>query len=152
MNVFELLKKDHETVKNLFARLEETNEEQVQEREDLFLSLNKELTIHALAEEKFFYSELKEDGETGEIALDALEEHKVVKKLLKELDGNKKGTKEWAAKLKVLQEAVEHHVEEEEGELFEQAAVVLDEDEAELIGEEIESFKNEQSELEETES
>ena len=152
MNVYELLKKDHETVKNLFAQLEETDEDQVQEREELFLTLKKELTIHALAEEKFFYSELKEDEESEETTLEALEEHKVVKKLLKELDGNQKGTKEWAAKLKVLQENVEHHVEEEEGELFEQAAEVLDEDDAERIGEEIESFKNEQSELEESQS
>jgi hemerythrin superfamily protein len=149
MKVYELLKKDHETVKSLFAKLEETTEEQGEEREDLFQTLQHELTIHALAEEKFFYPALKENEESEEIALEAIEEHKVVKRLLKELDANLKDTKDWAAKLKVLQENVEHHVEEEEGELFDKAKRILDDAEAESIGEEIEAFKTEQSEMEE---
>jgi len=148
MIVYELLKKDHKKVKALFAQLEKTDESQAEEREELFHTLHQELSIHAAAEEKFFYPALKNEEESEEIALEAVEEHKVVKKLLKELDVNGKGTKEWAAKLKVLQENVEHHVKEEEGELFEKAEDVLDDEEAKRIGEEIEAFKAEQTELE----
>jgi hemerythrin superfamily protein len=148
MDVYELLKKDHETVKKLFAELEETDEEQAEKRERLFSTLNQELTVHALAEEKFFYPALKGEAEAEDHTLEAIEEHKVVKKLLKELEANKKDSKEWAAKLKVLQENVEHHVEEEEGELFEKAEEILDEDESERIAEEIEAFKMEQAEME----
>ncbi|MDB5104800.1 MAG: hemerythrin [Fibrobacteres bacterium] len=148
MNVYEILQKDHETVKALFGKLEETTEDQVEERERLFQTLNQELTVHAAAEEKFFYPALKNVEESEDDTLEAIEEHKVVKKLLKELEANQKGTKEWAAKLKVLQENVEHHVEEEEGELFEKAEDILDEEEADSIGEEIEAYKAEHSEME----
>ncbi|MEO6094478.1 MAG: hemerythrin domain-containing protein [Fibrobacteria bacterium] len=148
MNIYELLKKDHKTVKSLFSKLERTTEEQSDEREDLFQTLKQELSVHALAEEKFFYPLLQEEEESEDIALEALEEHRVVKRLLKELDANQKGTKEWAAKLKVLQENVEHHVEEEEGELFEKAEDVLSKEQAEEIAEQVEDFKAEQDALE----
>ncbi len=148
MKLFELLKKDHESVRKLFAKLENKDENQAEERDEIFQTLNQELSIHAMAEEKFFYSALKEKDGAEENTLEALEEHKVVKKLLKELDANEKGSKEWAAKLKVLQENVEHHVEEEEGELFEKAEEVMDDEEMERIGEEIEAFKAEQLQTE----
>jgi hemerythrin-like domain-containing protein len=63
---------------------------------------------------------------------------------LKALDTNQKGTKEWAAKLKVLNENVEHHVEEEEDDLFEKAEDILSDEDAEEIGEAVEEFKEEQ--------
>jgi hypothetical protein len=148
MNIYELLKKDHETVKSLFAELEGTTEEQGDEREELFQTLKQELSVHALAEEKFFYPLLLEEEESEEIALEAVEEHKVVKKLLKELEANRKDTKEWAAKLKVLQENVEHHVEEEEGELFEKAEDIISEELAAEIAAQVEAFKAEQDALE----
>lgn len=71
-----------------------------------------------------------------------MEEHKVVKRLLKELNSSDKSTKEWGAKLTVLREIVEHHVSEEEGELFKKAKKVLDDEIAQKIGQQIENFKD----------
>lgn len=143
MDVYKLLKQDHETVRAIFKELEGTTERALKKRESLFSELDFELTVHALAEEKFLYPLLKEAEASHELALEALEEHKVVKKLLKELEKDDKGTEEWAAKLKVLEENVEHHVEEEEGELFKLARKVIDADTAEQLATEIASFKEE---------
>jgi hemerythrin superfamily protein len=147
MDLYGLLHQDHEKVKSLFEALEKTTERAGRKREELFAKLNAELTLHSQAEEKCLYPRLKDEKETREITLEALEEHKVVKKLLKELDAMEKDSEEWAAKLKVLMENVEHHVEEEEKELFKQAKAVLSSEEAEEIAEEIDAYKEEHSEL-----
>jgi hemerythrin superfamily protein len=143
MDVYKLLRQDHETVKSIFEELEGTTDRAVKKREALFHDLNTELTVHALAEEKLLYPLLKEEEETREAALEAIEEHKVAKRLLKELEAGDKGTEEWLARLKVLRENVEHHVEEEEGELFRKAKAVLRGEEAERLGAEMEAFKEE---------
>lgn len=144
MDVYKLLHLDHETVKSIFEELEETTERTVKKRETLFDELKLELTVHALAEEKFLYPILKERGETREIALEAVEEHTVIKRLLKELDTGSKGSEAWLAKLKGLRENVERHFEEEEGELFKKAKKIIGDDLAEELATEIEAFKEEQ--------
>jgi iron-sulfur cluster repair protein YtfE (RIC family) len=144
MDIYTLLQEDHEKVKSLFDELEETTERALKKRAHLFSELKMELEIHALAEEKYFYPLLKEDDSTHEMALEAVEEHAVVKRLLKELEKDDKGTEEWAAKLKVLKENVEHHVGEEEGDLFKKAKQVIGKDIAEQLAEEVEAFKEEQ--------
>lgn len=141
MNVYELLHKDHMTVKDLFSKLEKTDESQAEKREKLFATLNHELTVHALAEEKLFYRKSLKEGKTREITLEALEEHKVMKHLLKGLDANQKGTEQWAAKLSVLMENTEHHVKEEEENLFKKCRLVFTDEEAEQIGKEIQAMK-----------
>lgn len=140
MNLFEMLHKDHEKVKDLFEKIEK----KPANFEELFATLKTELEVHAQAEEKFYYSELKDGEESHEITLEALEEHKVAKRLLKELDSQNKDTDQWMAKLKVLRENVEHHIEEEEKELFEKSKKDLDKSELEAIAEDIEEFKEEQ--------
>jgi hemerythrin superfamily protein len=149
MDVFKLLKEDHQKVKSIFHELEDTTERALKTREHLFTNLKMELTLHAEAEEKFFYPKLVDPKPSHELALEAIEEHKVVKTLLAELDTDAKNTEEWAAKLKVLQENVEHHVEEEEGQLFPKAKKIISEAEAISIAAEIEAFKEEASAMEE---
>jgi hemerythrin-like domain-containing protein len=143
MDIFTALKKDHAKVKGLFEELEKTTERGVKTREELFASINEELTLHAELEEKLFYPRLKEEKETHETTLEAMEEHALVKKLLKELEAAPKGTEVWAAKAKVLMENVRHHIEEEEGELFKQARRVLGKEEAAELAEQAEEFKSE---------
>ncbi|HMF58490.1 MAG TPA: hemerythrin domain-containing protein, partial [Pyrinomonadaceae bacterium] len=118
MNAFELLKEDHKKVSEIFAKLEETTERAVKTREEVFARLQTELEIHTRIEEQIFYPAIKDAEETHDITLEAYEEHAVVKTLLGELAKEPKDTEEWAAKLKVLKENVEHRVEEEEGEMF----------------------------------
>lgn len=151
MDVYKLLHEDHLKVKSLFKELEDTTERAVKTREHLFFALKTELSLHAEAEEKFFYPRLEPPKETHDITLEALEEHKVVKILLQQLDEEDKGTEEWAAKLTVLRENVEHHVKEEEEDLFKKAKKVLSQEDSESIAGEIEAYKEEHSALEERE-
>jgi hemerythrin superfamily protein len=141
MNAFTLLKADHKKVAGIFEKLEPTTERGVKTREQLFAQLKNELDLHARIEEEIFYPALKEADETHDIVLEGYEEHAVVKRLLSELDELSKDDEIWGAKLKVLQENVEHHVEEEEGEMFSSARKVLSAEEVEALGERLEAAK-----------
>lgn len=138
MNAFQLLKNDHKIVSGLFDQIESASG---QAKAQLFARLKSELDVHALIEEKVFYPALENKKESREITLEAYEEHKVVKDLLAELANGSSADDEWDAKLKVLRENVDHHVEEEEGELFDKANDVLSDDDLERIGEEMEAEK-----------
>jgi iron-sulfur cluster repair protein YtfE (RIC family) len=144
MNAFTLLKADHKKVAGILEKIDETTERAVKTREELFTQLKTELDIHTRIEETIFYPALKEADETRDITLEAFEEHKVVKTLLGELESLGKDKEEWTAKFTVLKENIEHHVEEEEGEMFPKARKVLGEDGAETLGTRMEKAKGEQ--------
>ena len=144
MDVFTLLKNDHEKVSGIFAKLEETTERASKTREELFAQLKQELDVHAHIEETIFYPAIKNEAETREITLEGFEEHHVIKTLLRELEGQSVETEQWTAKLKVLKENVEHHVEEEEGELFDGAREVLSREQIEELGTRMEEAKRQQ--------
>ena len=122
MNAFALLKADHEKVAGILETIEETTERAVKGRDELFARLKAELDLHAMIEEEILYPALEDTEEAPEITLEAYEEHRVVKQLLSELEIEPKDTEEWTAKFSVLKENIEHHVEEEEGEMFKRAA------------------------------
>ena len=144
MNAFKLLKADHEKVAGIFEKLEPTTERGVKTREDLFGQLKTELDIHAHIEETILYPALEEADTTHDLVLESYAEHHVIKQLLAELDELSKADEQWGAKLKVLQENVEHHVEEEEGELFPKGQKVLSAEEVEALGERLERTKTNQ--------
>jgi hemerythrin-like domain-containing protein len=141
MNAFQLLKEDHQKVSGIFQQLEPTTERAEKTRTELFARLSQELDIHAKVEETVFYPAIKQAAETREIVLEGFEEHHVIKILLKELEATPVDTEQWTAKLKVLQENVEHHVEEEEGEMFQKARQVLSEEEINQLGAQMEEEK-----------
>ena len=141
MNAFQLLKEDHQKVSGIFQQLEPTTERAEKTRTELFAKLQEELDIHAKIEESIFYTAIKQAAETREIVLEGFEEHHVVKLLLKELEALPVDTEQWTAKLKVLQENVEHHVEEEEGEMFQKARGVLSEEQINDLGARMEEMK-----------
>ena len=87
---------------------------------------------------------LRREAETREITLEGLEEHHVMKVLLRELAAMKFDSEQWTAKLKVLKENVEHHVEEEEGEMFVDAKKILSKDLIEEIGAQLDTEKKTQ--------
>ena len=144
MDAFTLLKQDHEKVSGIFEKLEDTTERAIKTRAELFAQLKTELDIHAHIEETILYPVLKEADETREIALEAVEEHNVVKQLLSELEEMPVDQEEWKAKLTVLRENVEHHVEEEEGEMFGQARQILSREQIESLGDQLQAAKQEQ--------
>ena len=138
MDPFELLKADHRKVEQLFTELESASGN---EKLNVFKQIKTELELHTHIEEKIFYPALEEPEETHDLALEAYEEHAVVKNLLKELGRARTANDEWEAQAKVLQENVEHHVEEEENELFEKAESALEEEQLEALGEQMEAEK-----------
>lgn len=144
MNAFTLLKADHEKVAGILEKIDETTERATKGREELFAQLKNELDVHARIEEEILYPTLEEYEETRDISLEAYEEHAVVKRLLEELASAPKDDEQWTAKFTVLKENVEHHVEEEEGEMFQKARTVLSEDEIEALGERLQLAKQRQ--------
>ena len=138
MNPFQLLKNDHKIVSGFFDQIESASGNS---KKQLFTRLKSELDIHAHIEEKIFYPALENKKESREITLEAYEEHKVVKDLLSELANAQSADDEWDAKLKVLRENVDHHVEEEEGELFDKADDVLNDEQLDRLGDEMEAEK-----------
>ena len=141
MDAFALLKADHKTVAGILEQIDQTTERAEKGREDLFTRLKNELDVHARIEEEIFYPAIKDEEETHEITLEAYEEHKVVKQLLAELEAEPKNTEEWKAKFTVLKENIEHHVEEEEGEMFKNARKVLSTEESAELGVRLEEAK-----------
>ncbi|MFY9555801.1 MAG: hemerythrin domain-containing protein [Blastocatellia bacterium] len=141
MNAFDLLKEDHKKVADLLEKLEPTTERAVKTRDELFTRLNNELEVHAAIEEQIFYPAIKEAEETRDITLEALEEHRIVKQFLRELSSTPKDSETWTAKLTVLKENIEHHVEEEEGEMFKKARKVLTDKQVEELGARMEAAK-----------
>ena len=139
MDAFNLLKADHRKVEKLFAQLESASGGEAKMR--VFEQIKTELELHTHIEETIFYPATEEPKQTHDLTLEAYEEHNVVKKLLQELSRAKSPNEEWEAKAKVLQENVEHHVEEEENELFPKASSALSTEEIETLGEEMEAEK-----------
>ena len=134
MDALTLLKTDHDKVKKLLTELESTTERGVKTREQLFATIKGELTVHEIIEEEIFYPELKGHPKARDIVLEGYEEHHVVDLLMGELEALDVSDESWGAKAIVMKENVEHHIEEEEGEMFEAARSVFDEDELRELG------------------
>jgi hemerythrin-like domain-containing protein len=141
MDAMSLLKEDHRKVKKLLAELESTTERGVKTREELFTKVKQELVIHEAIEEEIFYPALKEHPKTKEIALEGYEEHHVVDTVMAEIEGVAYDDEKWGAKFTVMKENLEHHIEEEEGEMFKQAKQVFDQDELTQLGESMKARK-----------
>ena len=134
MNALTLLRTDHTKVKALLKELEATTERGVQTRQRLFADIKAELTVHETIEEEIFYPELKAHPKAKDLVLEAYEEHNVVDTLMGELSSLSVEDETWGAKAKVMQENIEHHIEDEEGEMFDKAEQVFNEAELEDLG------------------
>src|SRR5262245_37394717 len=147
MNAIELLKKDHETVKSLFQSFEKAKEQDdVESKRSLFGSIKQELDAHTRVEEEIFYPAFdraagEKDEDDKELVLEAGEEHQQVKTLLAELSDMEPDEKTFDAKMKVVKDNVDHHVEEEEGEMFPHAQKQLSSEELEQLGERMAALK-----------
>jgi len=141
MNPFTLLKADHKKAAAIMEKIDSTTERGVKTREELFAQLKAELELHTRIEETILYPALKEVDKTRDITFEAYEEHAVVKRLLAELDKLGKDEETWTAKFTVLKENVEHHVEEEETDMFPKATKALSQEEVEALGTRLEKAK-----------
>jgi hemerythrin superfamily protein len=137
MTAIELLKKDHRKVDNLFAQIEDG----LGDPAAIFDQIYRELSLHADVEETLFYPELETESETSDKVQHSYKEHREVRTLLEELAAGNPGSEVWLTQLNELKESVEHHVEEEESELFPKAEEVLGDARLREIGRKIEQVK-----------
>ena len=145
MNALELLKADHDKVKSILRELEPTTERATKTRTELFQKLKAELTVHEIIEEEIFYPTLKEHPKARDIVLEGYEEHNVVDTIMGELEATDVTDETWGAKFKVMKENIEHHIEEEEGEMFKQARSVFDADELRQLGDRMAARKEQRT-------
>ncbi len=134
MDAISLLKADHDKVKKMLADGEDTTERAEVTRTELFEKLKAEMLIHERIEEEIFYPALKAHPKAKDIVLEGYEEHHVVDGIMGELEVLPVTDETWGAKFLVMKENIEHHIEEEEGEMFKSARQVFETDELESLG------------------
>jgi iron-sulfur cluster repair protein YtfE (RIC family) len=120
MKATELLKKQHREVKALFGKAKKAKSA---DRHGVMDEITHKLQTHMTIEEQIFYPAVREldTKKTDEIVPEAYEEHHVVKLVLDELPDVDLDDEQYEAKVTVLSELIEHHVEEEETEMFKNA-------------------------------
>ncbi|EIK97261.1 hemerythrin hhe cation binding domain-containing protein [Pseudomonas sp. M47T1] len=144
MNAIELLKADHEKVKSILAQLSESTDRGIKKRTDLLAKLEMEITIHTRLEEEILYPAFKQAGgkDEAEMYYEAKEEHRTVDSLvLPDLKVTDPSTPEFAGRVKVVKELLEHHIEEEETDMFPDAEKLLGKEALEALGEQMETMK-----------
>jgi hypothetical protein len=139
LDIYALIEGDHRVVEELFAKLEE--EQSLRQRERLFEQLKTEILRHKEVEERTFYAALSTLPEIADLIEEAMEEHVDAEELLQELDGLDPEEEEWAATLQELREEIEHHVSEEEGEIFAGAKKLLSAEQAKKLAKEFQAEK-----------
>ena len=127
-DAIELLKSQHREVEALFESYEKLGDNANKSKQSVFEKIADALAMHATIEEKHFYPAVKAKR-TEDILLEALEEHLGIKRVIADLLKLDATADTFDAKVKVLKEQVEHHVEEEESDLFPKVRKVLDKDE-----------------------
>ena len=143
MDGFKLLEQDHDKVKRLCNELnEETSEQAIERRKQLFAEIEGEIKLHEECEEKVLYPTLRAHPKLKDIVLEGYQEHHVVDLILGELRNLNPSDETWAAKAKVMQESLEHHIEEEEEKMFPQARKEMSKDEIEELGRQMEAIKD----------
>ena len=146
MDAIQLLKADHKKVNELLTELADTTSRAVKKRADLLEKIRVSLAAHVAIEEEIFYPAFKQAGkkEEAQMYYEALEEHRAAGDLvLPDLLNTKPDSERFSGRAKVLKELVEHHVEEEEGEMFKTARKLLSKAELAQLGERMEQRRAE---------
>lgn len=140
-DALDLLERDHRRIEALLEQGVETDAASLTTRKAIFEQLARELAVHEQIEEKILYPALKSHAEAKDIVLEGYQEHHVADVLVKELHEMPPSDERWGAKLKVLKESLEHHIKEEEGEMFKTARSVLSREQLAEIGTRMDTMK-----------
>jgi len=136
MNIFEALTKHHDTLRDLFGQAASDSSK--------FPELKKHLQVHHKNEEKILYEVMKNKEQTRKDALEAIEEHHVIELLLVDLENFPTSDERWVIKLEVLEEYTNHHLKEEEDEIFPEGQKVIEAAASEEMGKRFEAIKAKQ--------
>jgi hemerythrin superfamily protein len=137
------LHRDHEEVSSLLTQILDTTDNH--KRGELFREMMSKLLAHAKAEQKILYRKLEksQDSDVRNFAFEGEVEHEVVESQLQQLARTRnKDTEQWTARMIFLQEAVKHHVKEEESTGFSSAHQEFDSEELKKLGEQFQHEKN----------
>jgi hemerythrin superfamily protein len=113
-----LLTEDHKKVKELFEKFEKLSDRSKVNKKKIADQICLELTVHTQVEEEIFYPAVREPIKDDDMMDEAVVEHASAKELIAQISEMDPGDELYDAKVKVLSEQIEHHVEEEEGEMF----------------------------------
>ena len=144
MSILNLLKDDHAEVNDLLEQMCDTTERAAKKRQLLFEKMKAALTAHSHAEDATFYQPLLKDGDDPDALLEAEVEHQVVERLLMDIEQTDAADEKWLAKVTVLSELVQHHVKEEESEIYKLARKTFDRKELDAMGERFEQAKEQE--------
>lgn len=135
--ILNTLAKEHGEVSGLMMRIEATKDDAdgADTRRDLFEKVVVELLSHAHAEERHLYAALERYPESQSKMKDARSEHSEMERLIGTLDGIPYSSPEWMTTFKELKDLVQHHVDEEESDVFEIAKDVMSKDELQALDE-----------------
>lgn len=141
MNALEVLRNDHDKVRQLFKHFESVNDETEHRR--LAELIKTELQAHAHIEDSIFYPALDDtDSEDiSELVDEALDAHHGIETLLDAIERLNRDGQDLRSKMLELKEQVEHHATQEEKDMFSRARELLSADDLEEIGQELESEK-----------
>lgn len=140
---FVLLETDHRKFEQLLKQGGETTERAVKRRTELLTTLAAELNVHEMIEEKILYPALKSHARVRDIVLEGYQEHHVADLIVKELHALATDDEKWGAKFKVLKESIEHHIDEEETQMFRTARGILSREELTDLGVRMKALKRE---------
>ncbi|MDN7024322.1 hemerythrin domain-containing protein [Methanoculleus sp. FWC-SCC1] len=137
-NVIDILKQEHEEV---LSMLEKLSSKGVSDRSSMYSSMKSALLPHMEGEEKAVYPGFEQAGMHDKV-LESIEEHNAVKSLISQLDNASMSNEDvWVAKIKVIRENVQHHVKEEEEEIFPKARQSMSSSDLEEMGNKFEEAK-----------
>jgi hemerythrin superfamily protein len=135
MSILNDLHTDHENAKAALTKILRATDSK--DRKKIFTRFADELTAHSRAEEKVFYTRLRKTEEGKDQALEGTVEHHVVDRLIEDMKKNSNAmSDDWSAQCRVLKELLEHHIKEEEGDMFKTARKTFDAKLLEKMGEE----------------
>jgi hemerythrin-like domain-containing protein len=140
----DLLKSQHDDVRKLFKQYEDSGENAHATRKRLIDEAGRQLDIHAELEERIFYPACREleDEDAQKMVGESLEEHLIVKRLIKELRALQGSDEKFESKAAVLKESVEHHADEEEKDLFPAAEREFDDARLRELGKQMAALKS----------
>ncbi|MBV8516147.1 MAG: hemerythrin domain-containing protein [Acidobacteria bacterium] len=144
-NAITMLKADHTTLKRILRELDATTERATKQRQSLAAEFEREIKMHAQIEEEVFYPAFKaatRGTEAEDMFYEAAEEHHIVDMVVPALKAANPKSHEFGAKAKVLKELVEHHVKEEETEMFAHARKVFSDEQLRELGELMQARKD----------
>ena len=133
-DAIEILEREHRRFEDLLKTGEESTEQARKSRRELLATLAAELNAHELMEETVLYPALQVHAETRQVVLEGFEEHHIADVIVKELHEVAPNDEVWGAKFKVLKENIEHHIQEEEGNMFRFARGIFTRDELRDLG------------------